>query len=179
MVKNSNNSKTKLNFFKFTYITNMKIILVGKAAAGKDYFKNRLLGKGFKCGVSHTTRKPRKNEKEGFDYHYVTDERFVEMLENGEMMEYMEFKGWKYGLTKEEFHGSDVLIMSPDGLDLLPEDAKKECIIIYLDIAPTTRLTRLIMRNDQNDSISRRFEADEEQFKNFQEYDLRITNSEF
>ena len=179
MVNRCFKGKTKLNFFYFPYINFMKLILVGKAAAGKDYFKNRLLGKGFKCGVSHTTRKPRKNEIEGFDYHYVTDERFVEMLENEEMMEFMEFKGWKYGLTKKEFNGSDVLIMSPDGLDLLPEDAKKECIIIYLDINPTTRLTRLIMRNDQNDSISRRFEADEKQFENFEEYDLRITNSEF
>ena len=35
------------------------------------------------------------------------------------------------------------------------------------------------MRNDQNDSISRRFEADEKQFENFEEYDLRVTNSEF
>ena len=179
MVNRCFKGKTKLNFFYFPYINFMKLILVGKAAAGKDYFKNRLLGKGFKCGVSHTTRKPRKNEIEGFDYHYVTDERFVEMLENEEMMEFMEFKGWKYGLTKKEFNGSDVLIMSPDGLDLLPEDAKKECIIIYLDINPTTSLTRLIMRNDQNDSISRRFEADEKQFENFEEYDLRITNSEF
>ncbi len=64
MAKSSNKSKTKLNFFEYPYIIFMKIILVGKAAAGKDYFKNRLLGKGFKCGVSHTTRQPRKNEKE-------------------------------------------------------------------------------------------------------------------
>lgn len=157
----------------------MKLILVGKAAAGKDYFKNRLLGKGFKCGVSHTTRKPRKTEKEGFDYHYVSDNKFNEMLDNGEMMEFMEFKGWKYGLTKKEFYDSDILIMSPDGLDLLPEDVKKECLIIYLDIEPTTRLTRLILRDDQNDSISRRFEADEKQFEDFKEFDLRVTNSEF
>ena len=157
----------------------MKLILVGKAAAGKDYFKNRLLGKGFKCGVSHTTRKPRKTEKEGFDYHYVSDNKFNEMLDNEEMMEFMEFKGWKYGLTKKEFHDSDILIMSPDGLDLLPEDVKKECLIIYLDIEPTTRLTRLILRDDKNDSISRRFEADEKQFEDFKEFDLRVTNSQF
>tara|TARA_A100001037_G_C15150965_1_gene639207 strand:- start:1564 stop:2037 length:474 start_codon:yes stop_codon:yes gene_type:complete len=157
----------------------MKIILVGKAAAGKDYFKNRLLDKGFKCGVSHTTRSPRKNEKEGFDYHYVTDEKFVELLEDGKMMEYMEFKGWKYGLTKEEFHSSDILIMSPEGLYLLPEEVKDECVVIYLDIDSTTRLTRLMLRDDKNDSIPRRFEADQIQFTNFKEYDLRITNPEF
>ena len=40
----------------------MKIILVGKAAAGKDYFRARLANKGFRGGISHTTRKPRETE---------------------------------------------------------------------------------------------------------------------
>ena len=157
----------------------MKIILVGKAAAGKDFFRKRLMDKGFKGGVSHTTRIPRKGEVEGEDYHYVSREEFDKMLENDEMMEFMDFKGWRYGLTKEEYHNSDVLIMSPEGLDLLPEESKKGCLIIYLDIEPTTRLTRLILRADGNDSIERRFEADEKQFKNFKEFDLRVTNSQF
>jgi guanylate kinase len=178
-VKRNINFKIKLNFLEFSYIIFMKIILVGKAAAGKDYFKNRLLHKGFKCGVSHTTRKPRKGEKDGFDYHYVSDDRFIDMMEDGDIMEHMEFKGWKYGLTFGEFHSSDVLIMSPEGLEHLSEGIKNKCLIIYLDIHSTTRLTRLILRDDQNDSITRRFEADENQFRNFQEYDLRITNPEF
>jgi guanylate kinase len=69
--------------------------------------------------------------------------------------------------------------MSPEGLEHLSEGIKNKCLIIYLDIHSTTRLTRLILRDDQNDSITRRFEADENQFRNFQEYDLRITNPEF
>jgi hypothetical protein len=35
------------------------------------------------------------------------------------------------------------------------------------------------MRDDKNDSISRRFQADEDQFRDFGEFDLRITNPEF
>ena len=83
------------------------------------------------------------------------------------------------GKTREEFEKGDVLIMSPEGLDLLPEDIKKRCLIIYLDIEPTTRLVRLILRDDKNDTLERRFEADEKQFANFKEFDLRVTNSEF
>ena len=40
----------------------MKLILVGKAASGKDFLKDRLNNKGFTIGVSHTTRLPRNNE---------------------------------------------------------------------------------------------------------------------
>tara|TARA_Y100000593_G_C4274414_1_gene319239 strand:- start:731 stop:1201 length:471 start_codon:yes stop_codon:yes gene_type:complete len=156
----------------------MKLILVGKAAAGKDYFRNRLNDKGFRGGVSHTTRPPRKNEIEGVDYYYVSDEKFMEMEENGEMLEYMDFKGWKYGLTKEEYNNSDVLIMSPDGLYQLSDDIKKECLIIYLDIPSTTRLTRLIIRNDSYPPMEREA-VDKIQFDKFKEFDLRVTNPEF
>jgi guanylate kinase len=156
----------------------MKLILVGKAAAGKDYFRARLKDKGFRGGVSHTTRPPRETEIEGIDYYYVTDEMFIEMEENGEMLEFMDFKGWKYGLTIDEYNNSDVLIMSPDGLKKLPDHIKKECLIIYLDIPPTTRLTRLIIRNDSYPPMEREA-VDAIQFNKFKEFDLRVTNPEF
>ena len=49
-----------------------KIVLVGKAAAGKDFFRKRMMDKGFKFGVSCTTRpiRIRANEKEGQDYYF-------------------------------------------------------------------------------------------------------------
>ena len=51
----------------------MKLILVGKAEAGKDFLKNRLVAKNFKPGISCTTRLPRHNEKDGVDYHGIID----------------------------------------------------------------------------------------------------------
>lgn len=157
----------------------MKLILVGKAAAGKDFFRLRLEDKGFISGISHTTRTPRKTETDGVDYHYIEEKEFIELIDSGEMLEHMVFNGTYYGLTREEFERGDVLIMSPEGLDLLPEDIKKRCLIIYLDIAPTTRLVRLVLRDDKNDALDRRFKADEKQFEDFKEFDLRVTNSEF
>ena len=58
----------------------MKIILVGKAASGKDFLKNRLSSKGFVSGVSHTTRPARANETDGVDYHFVDEVAFIEMI---------------------------------------------------------------------------------------------------
>ena len=110
----------------------MKLILVGKAAAGKDFLKNRLVAKNFKPGISCTTRLPRHNEVDGVDYHFMTEDQFKETIDSGEMLEHMIFNNWYYGLTKEEFEKADVMIMSKDGLDVLPKDYRDRCMVIYL-----------------------------------------------
>ena len=158
----------------------MKLILVGKAAAGKDFLKNRLLNsRKFKPGISCTTRPPRHNEEDGVDYHFMTEEQFKSKLEEGSMLEHMVFNDWYYGLTKEEFEQADVMIMSKDGLDVLPKDYRDRCMVIYLDPSRVTRLERLNDRNDPNDSIYRRMQTDEEQFAGFKDYDLHVKNDDF
>jgi len=157
----------------------MKIILVGKGAAGKDYLKNRLAGKGFIASVSCTTRPPRPNEVEGVDYFFIDRDSFMSIVDSGEMLEWMEFNGWLYGMTKEEFEKSDIMIMSKDGLSMLPKKYRDQCIVIYLDISRLCRVSRLANRNDKNDTVWRRLETDEEQFKNFKDYDIRIKNDDF
>ena len=157
----------------------MKLILVGKAAAGKDFLKNRLAKKGFVSGVSHTTRPPRENEVNHKDYHFVDKEEFEAMIECGEFIEYMEFNGWYYGQTKKDFDLADVMIMSKDGLDVLPQEYRDQCMVIYLDPPRITRVERLEYRNDLNDSIVRRMNTDDDQFKNFKDFDLRVRNDDF
>ena len=125
----------------------MKLILVGKAAAGKDFLKNRLAKKGFVSGISHTTRPPRETEVNHQDYHFVDKEEFEAMIECGEFIEYMEFNGWYYGQTKKDFDLADVMIMSKDGLDVLPQEYRDQCMVIYLDPPRLTRIDRLTHRN--------------------------------
>jgi guanylate kinase len=157
----------------------MKLILVGKAAAGKDHLKTRLSSKGFKAGVSHTTRTPRENEVDGKDYYFISVDKFEAMIASGAFIEYMKFNGWYYGQTEEDFNQSDVMIMSKDGLDILPKKYRDQCMVIYLDPSRMSRVERLEHRNDLNDSIVRRMNTDDEQFKNFRDYDLHITNDDF
>ena len=157
----------------------MKLILVGKAAAGKDFLKNRLVAKNFKPGISCTTRLPRHNEKDGVDYYFMTEEQFKAKIDSGEMLEHMVFNNWYYGLTKEEFEQADVMIMSKDGLDVLPREYRARCMVIYLDPPRIDRIERLEYRNDPNDSIVRRMNTDDEQFANFRDYDLRVRNADF
>tara|TARA_R100000541_G_scaffold33187_1_gene41857 strand:+ start:145 stop:618 length:474 start_codon:yes stop_codon:yes gene_type:complete len=157
----------------------MKLILVGKAAAGKDFLKNRLVAKNFKPGISCTTRLPRHNEVDGVDYHFMTEDQFKETIDSGEMLEHMIFNDWYYGLTKEEFEKADVMIMSKDGLDVLPKDYRDRCMVIFLDPPRITRVERLEHRNDPNDSIVRRMNTDDKQFEDFRDYDLKVRNEDF
>jgi|TARA_B110000971_G_scaffold219176_1_gene259689 guanylate kinase len=158
-----------------------KIVLVGKAAAGKDYLRSRYEDKGFKFGVSYTTRPPRKkaNEQEGVDYYFVSEYEFIEMIGQDKFVEYQKFNGWFYGITKEEFERCDIMILNAEAVDLLSEEYRSRCFVNYIDISIDVRRSRIMERNDPDDDFERRIQADEDQFRNFSNFDCRITNHNF
>lgn len=156
-----------------------KIVLVGKAASGKDHLRKRLMDKGLNYGVSHTTRPPRVGEVDGQDYHFVTEEEFLSIIDQGDMVEYQQFIGWYYGMAKWEWDKADVIILNADALEQLAPEIRKECTVIYLDIPLEVREQRMLERNDTDDNYKRRLQADEEQYKDFNNYDIKITNPDF
>jgi guanylate kinase len=50
--------------------------------------------------VSVTTRKPRPGEKDGVHYFFVEDEEFDKLIANGELLEWAEFAGHRYGTPR-------------------------------------------------------------------------------
>ena len=62
---------------------------------------------------------------------------------------------------------------------MLPDEIRNQCFVIYLDIPLEIRRDRIYVRNDNDDMIDRRIEADELQYQNFNNYDCRITNHDF
>jgi len=157
----------------------MKLVLVGKAAAGKDHLRKRLIDRGFRFGVSCTTRPPRQGEEDGKDYYFLQEQDFLNLVNSGDMIEYQQFIGWYYGLTREEFENSDVIILNREAVDMLPPEIRSQCMVIFLDIDKDTRLERLKERNDSDDSLERRFQADEQQYIDFNNFDVRVTNPNF
>ncbi|MFJ6014359.1 guanylate kinase [Streptomyces sp. NPDC092952] len=50
--------------------------------------------------VSATTRRPRPGERDGVHYFFVDDEEFDKLIANGELLEWAEFAGNRYGTPR-------------------------------------------------------------------------------
>lgn len=59
----------------------------------------------WQVSVSATTRAPRRGERDGIDYYFVSDERFDEMIANGEFLEWASFGGNRYGTPWDSVRG--------------------------------------------------------------------------
>jgi len=82
-------------------------LLVGISGAGKDTVKKGLLARpGFGEIISHTTRQPRENsgllEKDGVDYHFITEDTAKDMLERGDFIEAKFVHGTVYGTATDD-----------------------------------------------------------------------------
>jgi guanylate kinase len=78
------------------------LVLSSPSGAGKTTLSRRLLARDplFEMSVSVTTRKPRVGETEGIDYHFIDDKRFAEMVARGELLEWAEVFGHRYGTPR-------------------------------------------------------------------------------
>ena len=78
------------------------IILSSPSGAGKTTLVKLLSKKkNFFVSISHTTRTPRSNEKEGIDYFFIDKKSFQKLIEENEFLEFAEVFGNYYGTSKE------------------------------------------------------------------------------
>lgn len=165
-----------------------KLVITGKSGSGKNFLERKLLEKGLKPCLKWTTRPPRKFEKQGITYNFVTDSQFLESVNENKFLAYQTFEVtpensdpqiWYYGITNQEFNESQIFIMTPGEFKCISPEQRKKCFVVYLDIDRKVRESRLFKREDKNDSISRRIDADEIDFKDFTDWDLKITDPDF
>ena len=79
------------------------LILSSPSGAGKTTLKTRILNEShpeLRFSVSHTTRKPRANEIDGREYHFVDRAAFLEMTRRDEFAEWAEVHGNLYGTSR-------------------------------------------------------------------------------
>jgi guanylate kinase len=78
------------------------LILSAPSGTGKTTLARRLVAAnpGAIFSVSYTTRAPRGDEKDGIDYHFVSEERFLEMIALGAFVEWAHVHGHHYGTPK-------------------------------------------------------------------------------
>src|SRR5512146_2141617 len=78
------------------------LVLSAPSGAGKTTLAHRFRGAHPDAvfSVSATTRAPRGAERGGVDYHFVTPERFAELVAQGASAEWAEVHGKRYGTLR-------------------------------------------------------------------------------
>jgi guanylate kinase len=80
------------------------VVISSPSGTGKTTICHRLIKKhsDYEFSVSATTRPPRKNEKDGIDYHFLTDAQFDRRLKSGGFAEWANVFGFRYGTLRSD-----------------------------------------------------------------------------
>jgi guanylate kinase len=99
------------------------VTLTAPSNSGKSYLLNHIRDiERLPCLISTTTRPARKGEVEGVDYFFITEEESRAIEARDGFAELMTYNGYRYGVSKEEFHGKlakgvAFLIVEPSGIN--------------------------------------------------------------
>ncbi len=164
---------------------NIMVILSSPSGVGKTTITKKIQQKysNFKLSVSYTTRSPRSNEVDGVDYHFVSNEKFKELITKNSFYEYAKIYENYYGTLKENV---DKTILSNDlifdidwqGTKKLSKFKNLKLIKIYLIANNKEELKkRLITRNQNTEKeIEKRFNSFDDDIKHWKDYDYVIIN---
>ena len=80
----------------------LMLVLSSPSGAGKTTLSKKIQQSDntFRISVSHTTRKARANEVDGVDYHFVSEEKFKNLLKENAFYEHSKIFGNYYGTSK-------------------------------------------------------------------------------
>ena len=163
---------------------NIMVILSSPSGVGKTTLTKKIQQKykNFKISVSHTTRTPRSNEVDGVDYHFVSKEKFKELIDKGKFYEYAKIFENYYGTLKsivdETIKENDILFdIDWQGTKQLSKFKNLNLIKIYLITEKKELKSRLIKRNQNTDEeVKKRFDSFDEDIKHWNDYDYIIIN---
>ncbi len=79
-------------------------VITGPSGVGKGTLIRGLLERRpeLELSVSATTRAPRGGERDGVDYHFLTDEQFDRHVLDGDFVEHADYAGRRYGTLRSE-----------------------------------------------------------------------------
>jgi guanylate kinase len=79
-------------------------VITGPSGVGKGTLIRGLLERvpGLELSVSATTRPPRPGERDGVDYHFLSDEEFDRRVANGDFVEHARYSGHQYGTLRSD-----------------------------------------------------------------------------
>lgn len=161
-------------------------VLSAPAGTGKTTLV-RMLTKEFDCvveSISFTTRKPRPNEKDGRDYHFVSKEEFEKKIREGEFLEHAKVFDHYYGTSRKVVEAARsqgkhvVLVIDTQGAMQLKEFLPAVFIFISPPNLEELRSRLLTRKTDTEESIQHRLSWAEKEMTLASRYDYHIINDD-
>ena len=163
-------------------------IIAAPSGAGKTSLVKAMVASTphVRVSVSHTTRGIRPGEQDGVNYHFTTNEHFLEMLGEGIFLEHAEVFGNYYGTSehwvREQLNKGEDVILEIDWQGaqqvrrLMPESVS----IFILPPSKEALRERLIGRaTDDMGIIERRMSQAVSEMSHYAEFDYVVINDEF
>ena len=163
------------------------LVLSGFAGSGKGTICKELLRQydNYAFSVSATTRQPREGEVDGIDYFFISKEKFQEMIENGEFLEYASYVTNSYGTPKKYVEkmldeGKDVILEIECQGALSVKTVFPEAVLVFV-MPPTVEeiYNRLHKRDTESEEvILKRMQRGSEEVNVIERYDYLLINDD-
>ena len=164
----------------------LMLVLSSPSGAGKTTLSKKIQqsDNSFEISVSHTTRKPRPNEVDGLDYHFVSKKIFELLLKQNAFYEHAEIFGNYYGTSKSSINKitqkNNNVLFDIDWQGSQQLSKFKHLNLVKVFILPPNKEElekRLIARNqDDKDAIKRRMLAYSKDVVHQKDYDYVLIN---
>ncbi len=175
---------------KYTIENPQPIILIisGLSGSGKDTVINRvqeISGRIFHFVVTCNTRPRRENEIDGVDYHFISRDRFLQMIEDGEMLEHSEVYEDLKGVPRFEVDnafqvGKDIVMrLDTQGMQKVKAVYPNAVSIFILPPDSQEWIKRLRSRKTESEeSLRIRIQTAEKELKGISAFDYIVVNKE-
>lgn len=161
------------------------IVVSGPSGAGKDTLLARLKEKNlpFHFVVTANTRPRRPGEVEGRDYHFVSRDEFVAMIERDELLEYAVVYGDYKGIPKQQVRealasGTDVIMRLDVQGAMTIRRLVPEAVLIFLMAGDEGELANRLRtrRTETPDSLKTRMDTARQELQHLPEFDYVVVN---
>nr|DAX99505.1 MAG TPA: GMPK protein [Caudoviricetes sp.] len=155
----------------------MLVVLLGPSCSGKSTFQKELVENEGYHKVRTATTRPKRMGEDLSSYYFLKDQSFAEWEERGDLLCVENFRGWRYGVPREELVRSSsrsnrVVILTVGGVlellgrhaDIVTGDALS---VLYLGVDGVTAEHRAYRRGDGRREYLRRMAADSIDFRHF------------
>lgn len=162
------------------------LVVSGPAGVGKGTIDRVLLERNtnMRLSVSATTRAPRPGEIDGVHYFFISDDKFKEMVEKNEFLEYMHVFNLHYYGTPRSFveeeiaMGHDVLLEIDVQGAMRVREAYPGAVLVFIAPPSMGKLkSRLVGRGTETpEVIERRFQTAFSELEYMKNYDYIVVN---